>query len=127
VENSKFRIQVNKNKKILDHLTKFSQDLDQFRDKEGMSFLFYDFNGFKSSMSQRSNSNTGFPTVSSNNPGFPSSKKDTINTFKQNYNDIGSMNPNQTVLQLTNNTISGEQDILSNFNSKKTIKQISKK
>lgn len=125
--NSKFRIQVNKNKKILDHLTKFSQDLDQFRDKEGMSLLFYDFNGFKSSMSQRSNSNTGFPTVSSNNPGFPSSKKDTINTFKQNYNDIGSMNPNQTVLQLTNNTISGEQDILSNFNSKKTIKQISKK
>jgi len=49
--NSKFRIQVNKNKKILDHLTKFSQDIDQFRDKEGMSLLFYDFNGFKSSIS----------------------------------------------------------------------------
>jgi len=27
-------------------LTKFSQDLDEIRDKEGMSLLYYDFNGF---------------------------------------------------------------------------------
>ena len=48
------RIRINKNKKILEHLTKSSQDIDEIRDKEGMSLLFYDFNGFKSSMSHRS-------------------------------------------------------------------------
>lgn len=45
------KIQVNKNKRILEHLTKFSQDIDEIKDKEGMSLLFYDFNGFKSSLS----------------------------------------------------------------------------
>lgn len=36
-------------------MTKFSQDIDEIKDKEGMSLLFYDFNGFKSSLSHRSN------------------------------------------------------------------------
>jgi hypothetical protein len=51
VNKEEIKIQVNKNKRILDHLTKFSQDIDDIKDKEGMSLLFYDFNGFKSSLS----------------------------------------------------------------------------
>jgi len=47
-------IKISKNKRILEHLTKFSQNIDDIRDKEGMSLLYYDFNGFKSSMSHRS-------------------------------------------------------------------------
>ena len=30
------KIQVNKNKRILEHLTKFSQDIDDIKDKEGI-------------------------------------------------------------------------------------------
>ena len=62
--------------------------------------------------------------MSSHNPGFPSSKKDTINTFKQNTNDLGSKNP--TVKRPAKRAESGEDDMLVNFNGQHG-KQVAKK
>jgi hypothetical protein len=48
------RIKINKNKKILEHIQKFSKDLNPaILQKEGMTLLFYDFNGSKSSLTSR--------------------------------------------------------------------------
>lgn len=53
--NGQIRIKINKNKSILDHLAKFTRDLSNaIEDKEGgMTLLYYDFNGSKSSLSSR--------------------------------------------------------------------------
>ena len=61
--NGQIRIKINKNKSILDHLAKFTRDLsnaiegDEQEGGKGMTLLFYDFNGSKSSLSSRSNPN----------------------------------------------------------------------
>ena len=62
--------------------------------------------------------------MSSHNPGFPSSKKDTINGFKQNTNDLGSRHPK--VRHPARRGESGEDDILNSFNGQFS-KQVAKK
>ena len=52
------RIKINKNKQILNHLAKFTKDIGTAigtEKKDGMTLLFYDFNGSKSSLSSRTN------------------------------------------------------------------------
>ena len=61
--NGQIRIKINKNKSILDHLAKFTRDLsnaiegDDQEGGKGMTLLFYDFNGSKTSLSSRRNPN----------------------------------------------------------------------
>lgn len=53
--NGEIRIKINKNKRILNNLAKFTKDLTSALGKnEGMTLLYYDFNGTKSSLSVRS-------------------------------------------------------------------------
>jgi hypothetical protein len=49
------RIKINKNKQILNHLAKFTKDIGTAigGKKDGMTLLYYDFNGSKSSLSSR--------------------------------------------------------------------------
>lgn len=48
------RIKINKNKQILNHLAKFTKDISSaMGQKDGLTLLFYDFNGSKSSLSTR--------------------------------------------------------------------------
>jgi hypothetical protein len=50
------RININKNKQILEHLAKFTKEINpELMKKEGMTLLFYDFNGSKSSLTSRTN------------------------------------------------------------------------
>jgi hypothetical protein len=50
------RIKINKNKQILNHLARFTKDIGSaIGTKDGMTLLFYDFNGTKSSLSTRNN------------------------------------------------------------------------
>ena len=50
---NQIKIKVNKDRRILDDLSYFSQDLEELSQNNKMSLKFYDFNGFKSSFSHR--------------------------------------------------------------------------
>ena len=50
---NQIKIKVNKDRGILDDLSYFSQDLEELSQNNNMSLKFYDFNGFKSSLSHR--------------------------------------------------------------------------
>jgi hypothetical protein len=50
---SNIKININKDRGILDDLSYFSQDLEELSLNNNMCLKFYDFNGFKSSLSHR--------------------------------------------------------------------------
>ena len=50
---SNIKININKDRGILDDLSYFSQDLEELSQNNNMCLKFYDFNGFKSSLSHR--------------------------------------------------------------------------
>lgn len=50
---SHIKININKDRGILDDLSNFSQDLEELSLNNNMCLKFYDFNGFKSSLSHR--------------------------------------------------------------------------
>ena len=50
---NRIRININKDRGILDDLSYFSQDLEELSQNNNMCLKFYDFNGFKSSLSHR--------------------------------------------------------------------------
>lgn len=53
LNSNEIRIKINKNKQILNDLTKFTNNIQN--NKEEMTLLYYDFNGSKSQLSQRIN------------------------------------------------------------------------
>jgi len=64
VGRNQIKININTDKGILDDLSYFSQDLEELSQNNNMSLKFYDFNGFKQSMSHRGGSHQARPNES---------------------------------------------------------------